>query len=252
MSEGAAPAPPAEGIPAPRKLTVASLGITPALTALVGIAWMSNQAYQAGFALERHLFGFGVLVWVMGLTFAVAVSIVVAFVGILALTPPASRQRFLVAAGVSSALGLLGAFGSLCTTFAPYREGTHAGYRALELEPYREAAASLRQWLEAQPAPQQERGRVFDPQGEGWQDAPAPLRGLPREIAQAAVGPKGVTICLQGGYKQPYAGLYFPAPGGGPPRDPEIETFPLAEGVHYVSIRKRYADSSELAGAQHE
>ncbi|HBP20137.1 MAG TPA: hypothetical protein DEA08_20400 [Planctomycetes bacterium] len=246
MSEEAAP----DEIPAPRKLTVASLGATPALTALVGIAWISNQAYQEGFALEQHLFGFGVLVWVMGLTFAVAVSIVVAFVGILALTPKTGRQRFLQAAGVSSMLGLIGAFGSFCTTFGPYEKGTHAGYRALELAPYQEAAESLRAWLKEQPEPRQQRGRVFDPDAKGWQEAPAKLRELPRKIAQAAVGPKGVTICLQGGYKQPYAGLYFPAEGQGPPQDPGIETFPLAEGVHYVSIRKRYTDSSELVGAK--
>lgn len=246
MSEEA----PREEIPAPRKLTVASLGALPALTALVGIAWIMNQAYQEGFALKQHLFGFGVLVWVMGLTFAVAVSIVVAFVGVLALTPQAGRQRFLQAAGLSSALGLIGAFGSFCTTFGPYREGTHAGYRALELAPYREAAASLRAWLKQQPEQRQQRGRVFDPDAKGWKDAPEPLRKLPREISQAAVGPKGVTICLQGGYKQPYAGLYFPAEGQGPPQDPAIETFELAEGVHFVSIRKRYADSSELVGAK--
>ena len=64
MSEEAAP----DEIPAPRKLTVASLGATPALTARVGIAWISNQAYQEGFALEQHLFGFGVLVWVFCLS----------------------------------------------------------------------------------------------------------------------------------------------------------------------------------------
>ncbi|MGE0713215.1 MAG: hypothetical protein AB7N76_34155 [Planctomycetota bacterium] len=201
------------------------LAAMPGLVALVGVAVVMGQAYREGQALHPRQVGFAVILWVLGLGFAVSVSVAVSIVGLLGQLREAHRQRYLPAAIASSVLGLLVVFAACPLTFGPYRAGVRAAYRAMPLEPLRVAARDATAAYSRLGAPVV----VWSPGDATWTQAPASVRALTPAPIQVAVGHRGVAFSFQGGPKTPYSGVWVR-------NDVSLvlapdEEFPLGQGV---------------------